>query len=66
MEAARQAGLSDEETFTLANFSYSNSIIAEKMFHHLNDTDFLGITVRCLLNSFKLYFIHLLGKSSEI
>ena len=46
MEAAKQAGLSDGETFTLANFSYSNSIIVERMFHHLNNTDFLGITVR--------------------
>ena len=45
MEAAQKAGLSDGETFTLADFSYANSVVAERMFHYLDNTDFLGITV---------------------
>ena len=46
MEAGRQAGLSEGERFTLANFSYSNSLIVQRMFHHLSSTDFIAITVR--------------------
>ena len=44
-EAARQASLPDGETFTLANFSYTNSAIVGRMLYHLINTDFLGITV---------------------
>lgn len=44
-EAAQEAGLSDEEIFSLANFTYSNSPIVRRMYYHLNNTDFLGITV---------------------
>ena len=49
MEAGRQAGLSEGEKFTLANFSYSNSVIVQRMFHHLSSTDFIGITVSIFL-----------------
>ena len=45
-EAGREAGLSEGERFTLANFSYSNSVIVQRMFHHLSSTDFIEITVR--------------------
>ena len=48
MEAGREAGLSEGETFTLANFSYSNSVIVQRMFHYLSTNDFIGITVRFL------------------
>ena len=44
-EAGKQAGLEEGENFTLANFSYSNSAILQRMFHHISSTDFLGITV---------------------
>lgn len=44
-EAAQQSGLSDGEVFTLENFTYSNSAILERMYYHINNTDFLGITV---------------------
>ena len=48
MEAGREAGLSEGETFTLANFSYSNSVIVQRMFHYLSTNDFIRITVRFL------------------
>ena len=51
MEAAREAGLPEGEEFTLANFSYSNSVIVQRVFHYLNNTNFKGITV-----SFKITF----------
>ena len=51
MEAAREAGLPEGEEFTLANFSYSNSVIVQRVFHYLNNTNFQGITV-----SFKITF----------
>lgn len=44
-EAAQESGLSDEEVFTLANFTYSNTAILKRMYYHINNTDFLGITV---------------------
>ena len=55
MEAGREAGLSEGERFTLANFSYSNIVIVQKMFHHLSSTDFIGITVSM---GFKMFIIH--------
>ena len=45
MEAAHVAGLPDGEPFTLGNFSYSNSVVVQRMFQHLNSSDFLGISV---------------------
>ena len=53
MEAGREARLSEGDTFTLANFSYSNSVIVQRMFHHLSSTDFIGITVSSHANSTK-------------
>jgi len=47
MAAAQEAGLLPGEDFTLANFSYANSVVAERMFHHLENPGFLGITVSC-------------------
>ena len=44
-EAGREAGLSEGETFTLANFTYSNFAILQRMFHHISSTDFHGINV---------------------
>jgi len=45
MAAAQEAGLPLGENFTLANFSYVNSVVVERMFHHLRNPGFLGITV---------------------
>lgn len=44
-KAAKEAGMSEGEVFTLAKFSYANSAIVKRMFKHLNNTDFLGVTV---------------------
>ena len=44
-----QAGLEEGERFTLANFSYSNSVILHRMFHHISSTNFISITVRVSL-----------------
>ena len=44
MVAAQEADLPPGD-FTLANFSYVNSVVAERMFHHLKNPGFLGITV---------------------
>ena len=45
MEAAKQSGLSEGEDFTMANFTYANSAVVSRMFEHLKNTMFLGITV---------------------
>ena len=45
MAAAQEAGLPPGENFTLANFSYVNSVVVERMFHHLKNPGFLGISV---------------------
>ena len=45
MVAAQEAGLPPGEDFTLANFSYANSVVVERMFHHLKNPGFLGISV---------------------
>ena len=45
MEAAKQSGLSEDEDFTMANFTYANSAVVSRMFEHLKNTMFLGITV---------------------
>ena len=55
-EAARQAGLAEGENFTLANFSYSNSVILQRMFHHISSTDFLGITVTQIMIMYYNYY----------
>ena len=53
-EAGKQAGLEEEDRFTLANFSYSNTAILQRMAYHLNQTDFLGITVSIFKRSYSL------------
>ena len=44
-EAARQSGLSDGETFTMANFTYNNSVVVSRMFKHIENTTFAGLSV---------------------
>ena len=44
-EAARLSGLSDEENFTMANFTYANSVVVSRMFEHMENTMFRGISV---------------------
>ena len=44
-EAARLSGLSDGETFTMANFTYANSVVVSQMFEHMENTMFRGISV---------------------
>ena len=44
-EAAEESGLPEGETFTMANFTYANSGIVTRMFEHLQNTSFQGITV---------------------
>ncbi|CAI8049960.1 Gamma-aminobutyric acid type B receptor subunit 2, partial [Geodia barretti] len=43
-EAAEESGLPEGETFTMANFTYANSGIVTRMFEHLQNTSFQGIT----------------------
>ena len=44
-EAAEQSGLSEGENFTMANFTYSTSVVVSRMFEHINNTMFPGISV---------------------
>lgn len=44
-EAAQVSDLLDGEQFTLDNLTYSNSVIVNRVFQHLDRTDFLGISV---------------------
>ena len=45
MEAAKLSGLPDGENFTMANFTYANSAVVSRMFAHLHNTSFPGISV---------------------
>ena len=45
MEAAQKAGLSSGESFSIDNFTYINSVVVARMFEHLQNANFLGITV---------------------
>jgi len=45
MEAAQKAGLPLGERFSMDHFTYINSVVVTRMFQHLQNTDFLGITV---------------------
>ena len=44
-EAAELSGLPEGEDFTMANFTYENSAVVSRMFMHLQNTSFPGITV---------------------
>ena len=44
-EAAEESHLPRGETFTMANFTYANSAVVSRMFEHLQNTMFPGITV---------------------
>ena len=33
------------ETFRMENFTYQNDVVMETMFKHLEETDFLGVSV---------------------
>ena len=44
-EAAELSGLPEGETFTMANFTYANSAVVSRMFTHLQNTSFPGISV---------------------
>lgn len=56
-EAAQLSGLSDGEVFTLDNFTYSNSAILKRMYYHINNTDFLGITVSKIVWHFVIVLV---------
>ena len=45
MEAAKLSGLPDGENFTMADFTYANSAVVSRMFAHLHNTSFPGISV---------------------
>ena len=45
LQAGMEANLINKDQFDLENFTYSNGIIAKTMFRHLENTDFVGITV---------------------
>ena len=44
---AHEAGrmLNRNETFRMENFTYQNNVVMETMFKHLEETDFLGVSV---------------------
>ena len=44
-EAAELSHLPEEEIFTMADFTYANSAVVSRMFTHLRETSFLGISV---------------------
>ena len=44
-EAAEQNHLLEGENFTMANFTYNNSVVVSRMFEHLENTMFNGVSV---------------------
>ena len=44
-EAADQSNLPEGETFTMANFTYANAAVVLRMFEHLQNIVFPGISV---------------------
>ena len=44
-EAAEQNELLKGEDFTMANFTYNNSVVVSQMFEHLKNTTFDGVSV---------------------
>ena len=44
-QAANASGLPHGTKFTMANFTYSNDVVAKAMFRNLGDTNYQGITV---------------------
>ncbi len=44
-KAANASGLPYGELFGMEDFTYSNNIVAETMFRHLEDTAFTGVSV---------------------
>ena len=41
------------QTFRVENFTYENEILMETMFKHLEETNFLGVSVSCV--SYSIY-----------
>ena len=44
-EAKHQANITEDRLFTLEDFTYNNSGVANRIFHHLSQIEFTGITV---------------------
>ena len=48
-KAAKESGLPEGANFTMADFTYANSVVVSRMFTHLQNTSFPGISVCNLL-----------------
>ena len=48
-EAKHQANIPEDRLFTLGDFTYNNSGVANRIFDHLSQTEFTGITVIAFL-----------------
>ena len=48
-KAAKESGLPEGANFTMADFTYANSVVVSRMFTHLQTTSFPGISVCNLL-----------------
>ena len=44
-EAKNQADITEDRLFTLEDFTYNNSGVANRIFNHLSQIEFTGITV---------------------
>ena len=55
--AAAEAGIDGE--FGLEDFTYNNTSILKVLSHHLSNTDFLGITVRQMIDTLRAIYIGL-------
>lgn len=49
-EAKHQANITEDRLFTLEDFTYNNSGVANRIFHHLSEIEFTGITVIAFLH----------------
>lgn len=54
--AGREAGLEDPDDFGLEDFTYENRIIAEMIFKHMEETNFVGLTVCYIDLQYVIYF----------
>ena len=54
-EVKADAGISDEYSFQLEDFTYNISAITNRIFGYLQETDFLGITVSVCMQVFYLF-----------
>ena len=53
-EAKINAGITEDRAFRLEDFTYNASSVTDKLYAHLENTDFMGITVSLSMHCIRL------------